>query len=564
MEMSKARVNPMMEWNTMPWRKLERRVFKLQKRIFKASQRGDVKAVHRLQKTLMRSWSARCLAVRQVTQDNTGRKTAGIDGVKQLLPSQRLKLVSRLQLAHRVQPVRRVFIAKPGSQEKRGLGIPTIHDRCVQTLVKLGLEPEWEAKFEPNSYGFRPGRSCHDAIEAIFSAIRQKPKFVLDADLEKCFDRIDQSALLAKLQTFPTLRRQVQAWLSAGVMERGELFPTEEGVPQGGCCSPLLANIALHGMEAVVSQVSKTARLIRYCDDFVVLHEDITVVQACQQALQQWLGGMGLTLKLSKTHITPTLNPYEGRMGFDFLGMQIRQFHVGKYQCGKAGTRGKHPQPLGFKTLIKPSPAKLKQQSDALGCIIKTHRAAPQAALIRQLNPRIRGWANYYASVVSKACFEKLDHLIFQQLRAWARRRHPHKSRHWIIHRYWRTNSGEHWRFSATLNGQAIPLLKHRETPIVRHIKVQGTRSPYDGDWLYWSIRLGRHPEVPKRVATLLKHQNGQCRACGLFFKDGDRWELDHILARSQGGKDVYTNLQLLHRHCHVTKTGLERASAPA
>jgi RNA-directed DNA polymerase len=538
-------------------------VFKLQKRIFKASQRGDVKAVHRLQKTLMRSWSARCLAVRQVTQDHTGRKTAGIDGVKQLLPSQRLKLVSRLQLTHRVQPVRRIFIPKSGSQEKRGLGIPTIHDRCVQTLVKLGLEPEWEAKFEPNSYGFRPGRSCHDAIEAIFSAIRQKPKFVLDADLEKCFDRIDQSALLAKLQTFPTLRRQVQAWLSAGVMERGALFPTEEGVPQGGCCSPLLANIALHGMEAVVSQVSKTARLIHYCDDFVVLHEDITVVQACQQALQQWLGGMGLTLKPSKTRIAHTLNPYEGRMGFDFLGRQIRQFHVGKYQCGKAGTRGKHPQPLGFKTLIKPSPAKLKQQSDALGCIIKTHRAAPQAALIRQLNPRIRGWANYYASVVSKACFEKLDHLIFQQLRAWARR-HPHKSRHWIIHRYWRTNSGEHWRFSATLNGQAIPLLKHRETPIMRHIKVQGTRSPYDGDWLYWSIRLGKHPEVPKRVATLLKHQNGQCRACGLFFKDGDRWELDHILARSQGGKDVYTNLQLLHRHCHVTKTGLERASAPA
>ena len=320
----------------------------------------------------------------------------------------------------------------------------------------------------------------------------------------------------------------------------------------------------LHGMEAVVSQVSKTARLIRYCDDFVVLHEELTVVQACQQALQQWLGGMGLALKPSKTRIAHTLNPDAGRVGFDFLGMQIRPCHVGKYQCGKSGTRGKYHQPLGFKTLIKPSPAKLKQQSDALGCIIKTHRAAPQAALIRHLNARIRGWANYYPSVVSKACFEKLDHLIFQQLRAWARRRHPHKSRHWLIHRYWRTDSGEHWRFSATLNGQAMPLRKHRETPIVRHIKVQGTRSPYDGDWLYWSIRLGRHPEVSKRVATLLKHQNGQCRACGLFFKDGDRWELDHILARSQGGKDVYTNLQLLHRHCHVTKTGLERASAPA
>jgi len=562
MKTSKARVNPMMEWNTIPWRKLERRVFKLQKRIFRASQRGDVKAVHRLQKTLMRSWSARCLAVRQVTQDNAGKKTAGIDGVKKLTPPQRLKLVSTLQLTHQAQPVRRVFIPKPGSQENRGLGIPTIHDRCGQTLVKLALEPEWEAKFEPHSYGFRPGRSCHDAIEAIFNAIRQKPKFALDADLEKCFDRIDHSALLAKLQTFPRLRRQIQAWLNAGMMEGGELFPTKEGVPQGGCCSPLLANIALHGMEAVVCQVSKTARLIRYCDDFVVLHEDITVVQACQQALQQWLADIGLTFKPSKTHITHTLNPDGERVGFNFLGMWIRQFHVGKYQCAKSGAKGKHPKSRGFKTLIKPSPKKLKQQIKAIGRMIRTHRAAPQAALIRHLNPRIRGWANYYSTVVSKVCFEKLDHLIYQQLRAWARRRHPNKSLYWIIRRYWRTESGENWRFSATLNGQPMPLLRHRDTPIIRHIKVQGNRSPYDGDWLYWSTRLGRHPEVPKRVATLLKRQKGQCSYCGLFFKDGDPLDIDHIRPVCQGGKDEYNNLQLLHRHCHVTKTGLERATA--
>lgn len=195
------------------------------------SSKGLVAGTRRTQrKTLLRSWSARCLAVRQVTQDNAGKKTAGIDGVKKLPPPQRLKLVSSLQLTHQAQPVRRVFIPKPKSQENRGLGIPTIHDRCGQTLVKLALEPEWEAKFEPHSYGFRPGRSCHDAVKAIFNAIRQKPKFALDADLEKCFDRIDHSALLAKLQTFPTLWRQIQAWLNAGMMEGGELFPTEESV----------------------------------------------------------------------------------------------------------------------------------------------------------------------------------------------------------------------------------------------------------------------------------------------------------------------------------------------
>lgn len=186
--MSKARNIPMKEWNSIPWRKLERKVFKLQKRIFQASRRDDVKTVHQLQKLLMRSWSAKCLAVRQVTQDNTGKNTAGIDGVKSLDSKQRLKLVSTLKLSSKAQPVRRVWIPKPNSSEKRGLGIPTIYDRALQGLVKLALEPEWEARFEAHSYGFRPGRSCHDAIEAIFNAIKHKAKYLLDADIAKCFE----------------------------------------------------------------------------------------------------------------------------------------------------------------------------------------------------------------------------------------------------------------------------------------------------------------------------------------------------------------------------------------
>lgn len=178
--MSKARINnPMMEWKDLPWHKLERRVFKLQKRIFKASQRGDVKAVRKLQKTLMRSWAAKCLAVRRVTQDNQGKKTAGVDGVKSLTPKQRLELTQNLRLSRKVKPTRRVWIPKPGIEEKRPLGIPTMTDRALQALVKLALEPEWEARFEPNSYGFRPGRSCHDAIEAIFLCINRRPKYVL-------------------------------------------------------------------------------------------------------------------------------------------------------------------------------------------------------------------------------------------------------------------------------------------------------------------------------------------------------------------------------------------------
>src|SRR5919199_3234561 len=284
--MSKTLSNQMVEWHSINWRKLERRVYKLQKRIYRASNRGDVKAVRRLQKTLMKSWSARALSVRRVTQDNTGKKTAGVDGGKSLSPAARLKLVNSLKLGSKVSPTKRVWIPKPGTEEKRPLGIPTMKDRALQTLAKLALEPEWEAKFEPNSYGFRPGRSCQDAVRAIFDAIRYKAKYVLDADIAKCFDRIDHEALLNKLNTSPAIRRQIRAWLKAGVMDNMQYFETSEGTPQGGVISPLLANIALHGMENRIKHYADTLptrsghgkrdnrrslSLIRYADDFVIL-----------------------------------------------------------------------------------------------------------------------------------------------------------------------------------------------------------------------------------------------------------------------------------------------------
>jgi len=230
---------PMYGWNTIPWKQLQRSVFKLQKRIYQASSRGDVKTVHRLQRLLIRSRSAKLLAVRRVTQDNQGKKTAGVDGVKALTPSQRLALVDTLKIGDGAKPVRRVWIPKPGTNEKRPLGIPTIHNRALQTLVKLALEPEWEAKFEPYSYGFRPGRSCHDAIEMIFTSIGHKAKYALDADIAKCFDRINHQALLDKLHTTPELRRQIKAWLKSGVIDNGALFPTEQGTMQGGTITPL-------------------------------------------------------------------------------------------------------------------------------------------------------------------------------------------------------------------------------------------------------------------------------------------------------------------------------------
>jgi len=232
---------PAYEWKDIDWRAINRRVFKLQKRIYQASRRGDAKTVHNLQRLLMASWSAKCLAVRKVTQDNRGKRTAGVDGMKSLSPAGRLRLVSVLTIAATPKPTRRVWIPKPGSKtEKRALGIPVLHDRAAQALVTLALEPEWEGQFEPNSYGFRPGRAAHDAREAIFNTIRYKAKYVLDADIAKCFDRINHDALLKKLNTFPALRRVIRGWLTAGVMDGPDLFPTTEGTPQGGGASPLL------------------------------------------------------------------------------------------------------------------------------------------------------------------------------------------------------------------------------------------------------------------------------------------------------------------------------------
>jgi RNA-directed DNA polymerase len=565
--MSKTRITKTtVEWRSINWQKLERRVYKLQKRIYRASQRGDIKALRRLQKMLMKSWSARALAVRRVSQDNQGKKTAGVDGVKSLTPKQRLDLVNKLHLGTKARPTRRVWIPKPGTEEKRPLGIPTMNDRALQSLVKLALEPEWEARFEPNSYGFRPGRRCHDAIAAIFKAINVKPKYVLDADIAKCFDRIDQGKLLTKLNTFPTMRQQIKSWLKSGVMDGTELFPTSEGTPQGGVISPLLANIALHGMEnrikqhvgslkhldKIKSNRMNSVSLIRYADDFVILHKDLTVVQGCQTIISDWLKDIGLELKPSKTRLAHTLNQVENeKPGFDFLGFNIRQFPVGKYHSGK-NTQG---QLLGFKTIITPSKEKVKEHYDKISDVITRHKAASQSALIKNLNPIIRGWANYYSTVVSKVTYSSLDSLVYQKLRAWAKRRHPKKNKGFVTKKYWNSIDGDNWVFSTRKGKNPLWLQKHAEIPIIRHVKVKGESSPYDGNLVYWSTRMGEHPEMPTRVATLLKAQKGKCTHCGLYFREEDVMEIDHRIPKSQGGKDSYDNWQLLHRHCHDTKT---------
>jgi RNA-directed DNA polymerase len=531
------------DWRALRWKNIQRNVRRLQQRIYRAERRGDWKRVHSLQRLLLRSWSSRCLAVRQVTQENRGKRTAGVDGIASLKPRQRLKLAKRLKnlLDWKVASIRRKRIPKPGSRELRKPGIPVMADRAMQALIKQALEPEWEAKFEPNSYGFRPGRSAHDAIEAIFNAICLKPKYVLDADIEKCFDRISHETLLLKLNTLQPIMRLVRAWLKAGIVDEDETIFPEEGVPQGGVISPLLANVALHGLEETINQAAPRkhrAIVIRYADDLVILCVDLETLTKLKKVAEEWLATMGLHLKPSKTRVTHTWNEYEGNVGFDFLGFNVRQYRVGKHR-----TRTYRGKP-GFKTIIQPSKKAIKRHHEKIGEVISQHRGAPQRALIAALNPIIRGWTQYYQTCVAKRIFSTMDYQMSHKLAQWARRRHPTKTKGWCFRRYWQWQKTR-MSFSDDQN----TLICYVDTPIRRHVKVKGDKSPYDGDWVYWTQRLGRDPTKSNRTISLLKQQDGQCSICGLHFTTEDAMEVHHWDENQRNNR--YTNLGLLHAHCH-------------
>ena len=558
-------------WNKIPWGKIQRKIFKLQKRIYQAAKSGQQAKARRLQKLLLKSYYAKLLATRKVTQDNQGKNTAGIDGVKSVKPQDRFKLAEKLGKIPKAKPLRRVWIPKPGRTEKRPLGIPTIQDRAEQALVKMALEPAWESRFEGTSYGFRPARSPHDAIGRIYNCINQGNYYVLDADIAKCFDQINHDYLLSKLQCSTTIRRKVKQWLKAGVLDNGVFDETEAGTPQGGVISPLLANIALDGMARHIKErfpgKYKSSKpeitLIRYADDFVAISKSLEVIEQCKIAISEWLKPIGLKLKPEKTKICHTLNEIEltGEKvppGFNFLGFNIRQYPVGKHKSGKSG--GNNSKLLGFATNIKPSKEAIKAHTEKVKEVIRKHRTSPQAALIKELNPIIIGWSQYYSGVVSMETFNKLDHIIWQQLRAWTVSRCG-KADYKSLRNYFRTGTvkignrrvrSSNWLFQ-TEKGHRLE--RHDWTQIVRHKLVKPDASPYDGNWIYWATRKGTELGTPKRVATLLKRQQGQCTICNQYFTNSDQLEIDHIQPISHGGKDEYANLQLLHRHCHDLKT---------
>jgi RNA-directed DNA polymerase len=394
--------------------------------------------------------------------------------------------------------------------------------------------------------GFAPLRSCHDAIGAIYIQINKKAKYVLDADLKGCFDNINHEALLQKLKTYPTLKRVIRAWLKAGYVDNGVFEETPSGTPQGGVVSPLLANIALHGMETALAEAYRPKEgqpnFVRYADDFVVFHPTEEGICKAKAVVEAWIKDMGLEMKPSKTRITHTLQAYQGTRGFDFLGWTVRQYPVGKTHSGKL-----HQRPLGFKTIIKPSKEAEKRHRAELGEIMRKNRHASQEQLMSKLNPVIHGWTNYHRTVVAAETFHRCRKHLFQQLQEWGRRRHPNKGKRWIARKYWHVEDGKGWIFK----DEKATLWSHDLTHIQRHTKVRGAASPYNGDLLYWSQRLSKHPMLNNTKGKLLQKQEGKCRWCELLFQDGDLIEIDHITPKREGGGEELSNKFALHRHCH-------------
>ena len=564
-------------WDAIDWRTCEEEVRRLRQRIFKAAQEQDWPKVRNLQKLMLRSRSNTLVSVRQVTQRNAGRKTAGIDGEVALTSRARGEVAVRVhRSASSWTPVavRRVYIPKASNRAKlRPLGIPVITDRCHQARVRNALEPEWEARFEPRSHGFRPGRGCHDAIEAIYAVCkgpRSKRVWVLDADLAAAFDKIDHSMLLEALGSFPA-RDMIKGWLKAGVFEAGKGFaPTGEGTPQGGVISPCLLNVALHGLEGAAGVCYRTTGthageteqgspvLIRYADDVAVLCHSHRQAQQVKARLAEWLAPRGLSFNEDKTRIVHLTE------GFDFLGFNVRRYPGGKL-------------------LIKPSKAAIRRLRERLAAETRALRGANAAAVIVRLSPITRGWAAYYRTAVSAEVFSALDHYVFKLTWKWATFRHPNKSKRWIVGRYFGKFSkfrNDHWVFGDRDGG--AHLVKFAWTSIDRHVMVRGGASPDDPALAsYWANRRQRSkPPLDDYTLGLLTRQDGRCPLCGEHLLTADqppqspqqweRWWLQvtrkaitasYLVHHGRPGPAGQSATRLVHASCHRALQARQRRS---
>ncbi len=548
------------QWQAIHWPTAYKIVRNLRQRIFRATQEGNFKKVCSLQKLMLRSFPNRLVSVRKVTQENAGKHTAGIDKVVVKTSKAREDLIKELTAftPWKAKPARRVYIPKANGKV-RPLGIPVVKDRCMQAIVKNAIEPSWEARFEGSSYGFRPGRSAHDAIVKVYLLARSiaRKVWVVDADIKGAFDNISHEYLLNILGKVPG-RELIKQWLKAGYMEGGVFYPTNAGTPQGGVISPLLANIALDGMEkaltlyatrkngdVIISKegvkynykghaIGKRA-IVRYADDFLIFCESRKDAIEAKETIAQWLQQRGLTLSEEKTKIVHL------QEGFNFLGFHVKQYKLAATKAGK-------------KLLIRPSKESVEKLREKLRKEWKLFYGQEVDRVIEKLNPVIRGWANYFRVSVASMVFKKIDSWMYERQFRYVKRTHPTKSLTWRQGRYWgrlNLDRNDQWVFGNKNTGRH--LLKFSWFPIERHTLVKGDASRDDPRLkAYWVKReQAKIKELVPGKQRIAWKQKGICPVCKESLFNGEEIHIHHKVPRSEVKNNQYSNLELVHLYCH-------------
>jgi RNA-directed DNA polymerase len=547
-------------WHDIDWKAVDHTVRRLQARIVKATKEGRWGKVKALQRLLTHSFSGKAAAVRRVTE-NDGSGTPGVDQVIWNTPEKKAQAIATLkQRGYHPLPLRRVYIPKRNGK-KRPLGIPCMQCRAMQALYVLALDPIAETMADHQSYGFRKERSPADAMERCFLLFSRKtsPQWILEGDIKGCFDAISHTWLLTHI---PMEKALLEKWLKAGFMEQGILFPTEAGTPQGGICSPVLANMTLDGLEQKLRDAfprttlrgrQATIHLIRYADDFLISGRSKEILeQEVKPLVEHFMRERGLELSQEEAIITHIED------GFDFLGQTVRKY--------------------GETLLIKPSTESVQALLEKVRKIIKDNKQTSAGKLIAQLNPILRGWALYHRHVASKKTFSTVDHAIFEMLWRWAKRRHPTKGRRWVKEKYFHEIGSRKWAFSGEIEGKkgevlVIHLMEAAKIPIRRHRLIQGEANPYDPAWeSYFDERVGakwqEHWLKRRKLIALWREQEGKCPVCDQKITKESGWSLYHIRPRVYGGTESMSNLLMLHPYCrervryqklNVTKPGADK-----